>query len=85
MICSALETGRERLIKKKVVMSMNRHFILEPAEMKNGVGHSRVAVEGGLHKFPQESKRGDFPRQWWVGGPQPVMLHSFQRLLAHLV
>ena len=61
MIGGTLETGREYPIEEKVIVSMDRHFILDLAEMKKGVERSRVAVEGGHHEFPRESERGDFP------------------------
>ena len=53
MVGGALETERERSTKKKVVVSVDCHFVLELAEMER-VGGSRVAIEGGHHKFSQE-------------------------------
>jgi len=38
MIGDTLETGGECPIEEKVVVSVNRHFILELAEMEKGVG-----------------------------------------------
>ena len=58
MVGDALETGR-KCPTEKVVVSVNRHFVLELAVMKKGVGCSRVAVEGGHHKFSRELERGD--------------------------
>ena len=34
MVGGVLETGRERPTKKKVVINVDRHFILKLAEMK---------------------------------------------------
>ena len=63
MVGDAIETGRERLTKKKVIMSVDCHFVPKLMEMKEGVGGSRVAIEGGHNEFPQKSERGDFFRQ----------------------
>ena len=60
MISSALEAGREHQTEKEIVISINRHLVLELAEMQERVGGSRVVVEGGHYKLSQETKRGDF-------------------------
>jgi len=64
MVGGTLEAGRERPTEKKVVASMDRHFVSKLVELKEGVGGSRVAVEGGHYKLLRESERGDFLRQW---------------------
>ena len=46
MVGGTLETERE-CPTEKVVMSVDRHFVLELTEMKKGVGCSPVIVEGG--------------------------------------
>jgi len=40
MIGGALETGRERPTEENVSVSVDHHFVLELAEMKEGVGRS---------------------------------------------
>ena len=40
MVGGTLEAGRERPIEEKIVVSMDRHFVSELAEMKEGVGGS---------------------------------------------
>ena len=49
MVSDTLETGRERPKEEEVIMSVYCHLVLELAEMKEGVGGSRVVVEGGYH------------------------------------
>jgi len=60
MVSSALEIGRESLTEEKVIMSVDHHFVSKLAEMKKWVRRSRVAVEGGHHKFSLNPKHGDF-------------------------
>ena len=63
MISGSLDTVRERPTDKEVVVSINRHLVLELAEMWERVVGSRVLIEGGRHKFSRETERGDFLRQ----------------------
>ena len=51
MVGGTLEVGREHPTKEKVVVSVDCHFVSELTEIKEGVRGSRVAVEGGHHKF----------------------------------
>ena len=51
MVGCTLEARRERPTEEKVIVSVNCYFVSELVEMKKGVRCSRVAVEGGHHKF----------------------------------
>ena len=64
MVGGALETGRERPTKEKVIVSIDRHFMLELAKMKEGVRGSRIVVEDRHHELPQKAEHGDFSQQW---------------------
>ena len=61
MLDNSLEAEWEQSTEKKVIMSVDRHFILVLAEMKEGVKGSRVLVEGRHFKLLREAERGDFP------------------------
>jgi len=50
MVSDTPETARERPTEN-VVVSLDCHLILKLAEMKEGVGGSRVVVEGGITNF----------------------------------
>ena len=64
MVGGTLEARREHPTEEKVIVIMDCRFVLKLVEMKEGVGGSRVAVEGGHHKFSRKAKRDDFFRQW---------------------
>ena len=54
----------ETLGREGVIVNVHRHLVLVLEEMNEGVKGSRVVIEDRHHKFPQETERGDFPRQW---------------------
>jgi len=56
-----LEAGQECSTEEKVIMSVDRYFVLVLAEMKEGVRGSRVVVEGRHYELLWEAERGDFP------------------------
>jgi len=66
-------------------VSIDCHFVLKLAEMKEGVGGFRVVVEGGHHKLFWEIECGDFPASGESEGLNPLVLYSFPKLLACLV
>ena len=51
MIGGTLETGMERPTEEKVIISMDRHFVLKLMEIDKGVGCSRVAMKEGITNF----------------------------------
>ena len=59
MVGDSLEAGREPSTEKKVIMSVDHHFVLVLAEIKEGVKGSPVVVEGRHHDLFQEAERGD--------------------------
>ena len=63
MISDTLESGREHPTEEEVIVRIDCHLVLKLAKMKEGVGGSRVMVEGGHHKL-QKTECGDFVRQW---------------------
>jgi len=51
MVGGAFKIGREHPTKEKVIMSVDCYSVLELTEMKEGVGGSRAAIEGGITNF----------------------------------